>query len=71
MVTAIVAHQEINNAYYRDLIAVRERVASLTQQLKESNQLLHNAQDTEKRLRASRITYWTRSIKLKEDAVKL
>ena len=65
------AHQEISHENYRGLLISRERVASLTQQLKESEELLKFAQATEERLRESRITYCIRSTKLKEEVVEL
>ena len=71
MMTGLLAHQETNEGHHRDLIASRERVASLKQQLKESNQQLQAALGNEERLRESRTTYRTRNGKLKEEITEL
>ena len=71
IVTGLVAYQETNHEFHRDLLSARERVASLSQQLKEKNRALQAAQANEERLRESRTTYRTRCTKLKEDVAEL
>ena len=56
LVTSLVAYQETNHEFHRDLLSSRERVAALSQQLKESNQVLQSARASEERLRESRTT---------------
>ena len=71
MATTLIAYREENHDYQRGLLSSRERVAALTQQLKEKQKQLQTAQGNEERLRESRTTYRTRSTKLKEDNAEL
>ncbi len=71
MVTGMIAYQEQNNELHRDYLKSKERVVSLSQQLKEKNTSLLSAQSNEARLRESRTTYRTRNEKLKDDVQEL
>ncbi len=71
MVTTMIAYQEQNHEFSRDALKSKERVASLTQQLKEKNASLTAAHNNEQRLRESRTIYRTRNEKLKESVYEL
>lgn len=71
MVTSMIAYQEQNQESNHEAIKSKERVASLTQQLKEAKNQLLNANQSEERLREGRTTYRNRNEKLKEESIKL
>lgn len=67
MITSMIAYQEQNHELHRDDLRSKERVAALSQQLKEKNTSLLNAQSNEQRLRESRTIYRNRNDKLKDE----
>lgn len=71
LITSIIAYQDQNHDSQRKALENRERVVSLTQQLKEKNQLLQTARSNEDRLRESRIVYRTRNVRFKESLLEL
>ena len=71
MMTTLIAYREQTYEQQRSALTSKERVASLTQQLKEKNQQLQATSGNEERLRESRNTYRARSTKLKEEVSDL
>ena len=71
VMTTLTAYQEASYEATQNLISNKERIASLTQQLKEKDQSLLTSRANEERLRVSRTTYRARSAKLREDVSEL
>lgn len=71
LVTSTIAYQEQNHEFNRDILKGKERVASLSQQLKEKDVQLRITQSNEDRLRESRNTYRSRNEKSKDEVQEL